>query len=162
MRKMNQYKICIVIIILLFIQTNSLSAGLYKERSRFLRDLKWIHIEIINLDKENKERLKTFRNSLKSEVASIFRSADVAVRLTENREDIGSSDYLKIRIHKIVLERTVYLSSIEMVKEKDKNTEPKEKQEKSLRYTDVSDRFESVAPSITDRVTKMVNWYIQK
>jgi len=159
-QRMRIYLLSISIVILICVFAKSLSAGLYQERSKFLRHVSWVYLETINLEKENAEKLENFRNSLKKDVASMFGEVGVMVKLTEKKEDIGDHDYLKIRVHKIVLERTVYLSSIEIVTKEEKD--PEEKEKASLRYTDVFDRFESVQPVITSRIEKMINWYIMK
>lgn len=157
-QKMRIYLFSISIVILGCIFAKSLSAGLYQERSKFLRNVSWVYLEMINLEKEDAEKLENFRNSLKKDVISMFGVVGVMVKLTEKKEDIVGHDYLKIRVHKIVLERTVYLSAIEIVAMEE--NDPKEKA--SLRYTDVFDRFESVQPVIANRIEKMLNWYIMK
>ena len=150
--------ISISIIILTGAFARSVSAGHYQERRQFLLHVKWVYLEMLNLENEDKEDLGHLRNTLTRSIVSMFGSAGVRVKVTEKMEDFGDQDYLLIRVHKIVLERIVYLSAIEMVPGKEALPEDRKA---SLRYTDVFDRFESVLPAVQNRMEKMVSWYIR-
>ena len=109
-------------------------AGLYHDRSQFLQNVKWIYIELLNLEKEDPKKQQKIRDPLKRKTAAIFRSANLTVRLTEKLDEIGGNPHLKIRVHKIILERTVYLSSIEFVTIEKGKPDQKQKTDLKLRY----------------------------
>lgn len=135
-------------------------AGDYSARRHALRNLDWVLLEVINLHPERDDR-DAFTASLKKDIGTTFWRAGVKIRITENKSNVMGATYLRIRVHKIRLERTVFLSVVSLVAGDDITAVGAEKEAIAFRYTNISNVLEAVRPKIGERLSHIVEWYIE-
>ena len=133
-------------------------AATYRE---LIRNLRWILVTVENLDAKI-ENPRKLTEQIRNDVQTRLGPFSLRVRMAEKAEQIPAESYLWVRVHKIELERTVYLSSIELVVKG--NNDPKNdssQTEKPPRYTSVSNQLYTVRQKVGYLLNDLVRDYLR-
>lgn len=101
---------CLLMIVPGAAAADSESRNVYRS---LVKNLRWILIEVDGLAPE--EKPDDLTAVIKQDVGRKMAVAGIRPRVTTDKDRIGRATYLRVRVHKFALERTVYMSTVELV-----------------------------------------------
>jgi hypothetical protein len=102
--------VCLLMILPGESAADSNSRAVYRS---LVRNLRWVLVEVDGLD--SKEKPDNLAALIRQDVRKKTAPAGISARITTDKDRIGSATYVRVRVHKFALERTVYMSTVELV-----------------------------------------------
>ncbi|MFZ5569383.1 MAG: hypothetical protein ACOZF0_03185 [Thermodesulfobacteriota bacterium] len=128
---------------------------------KMIHNIQWILVTVENLDpgtEDPRRLLKAIRDDIKTKMAPYL----ARIRFAEQAEQIPAASYLWVRVRKIVLERTVYLSSVELVVDQKASPQIETAElETPPRYTRVSNQLKTVRQKIEYLMNDIIHDYLR-
>ncbi len=128
---------------------------------KMIQNLQWVLVTVENLDSKF-ENPRKLTEQIRQDIRAKLDPFGIRPRFAHNTGEISAASYLWVRVHKIELERTVYLSSVELIVTTKANPGTDTAQtNQPPRYTRVSNQLKTVRQKIEYLLNDLIRDYLR-
>lgn len=113
-------------------------------------DIKEVLFEVAGTFLEQEKKVFN-KDRIKQNIANKLKQAGINADIVENKKEVKSTLFIKIRLHSIMLERQVYLCSAEIIQRR-----PSQKDCSLIKHSNVTSLVKHTPPLINDLIDQLL------